>query len=530
MKYLLLLLSLSFSAYARPGSPDCRGDLASAGAVRAQDSGERDRFIAEFAELVFADEIQNQTWIDDALANHPNDIHVLIENSWLKKLNDKILKNKDLVTALTNFHKKLFVEELNALALALKVAPYQDFKSIRLTLADSHRLNELVNAFNRTNQRFYQDERVRAVVRDEDLRESWFRMGLGQSEVQAALAARDARDHGQNGVSYFWDTRLRERLSLKLNRVKELHQWLTDKLQGSTLLVRERDYTGLHLDVFAAARKASSKDIWASLQQIFPSSGLDRETALKILEYAGLVDEFSPSVLVAKRELLTITEAPFGAFSIDFIGLGAENLRGTAKALVKAKDLNDAARLTRFYEREVTKTFEARKASVRAAVLEYFAGQVSIRFSGDDGIIIPEREIILRDRLWLVQKLAQLLSRPYFRMSDITAEGAANPDSSQLITHAESMEKVLRPLLVKHLGAARVEELSLEIFIPDTDHFRKVFLIMNGKKKIPEAEKKVIRNAFPTAVKLVEEAVRKQGLDLEYDPTDIFAIFGKKPF
>jgi hypothetical protein len=501
--------------------------------VRETDESLRQAFIDEFAGLIFAGEAQNQAWIDDALKElAAGDIHVLIENSWMKKLNDKVLKNKDFVTALTNFHKKLFLDELAKLALNLKTRPYQDFKSTRLTLSppvDSAKLAELEAAFRRANQNFYSSPRLKAVLRADDMKESWFRMGVGQSETQAALAARDARDHGNSGgVSYYWDPKVSARFTEKLQRAKSLNAQILERLKGTALLARDRDGLGPALEVFTAARKATPADFLPTLEQIYPGAGLDQNIALMLLEYATLADEFSPSILVAKRELLTIEEAPYGAFSLDFIGLGAENLRSTARALVKAKDLNDAARLTRAFEREVTRAFNARKEMVRAAVDEYFAGQVSMRFSGDDGIIIPQREIALRDQLGLIQKLSLLMPKPYFRMTMINAEGAAHADSSQLITHAESMEKVLRQVLLRDLGPERLGELSLGVFIAGTSNERKVFLMMGVKKTLDESEKKKIRYAFPGAVKIVEDQIRAQGLPIEYEPVEIFAIFGKK--
>lgn len=499
------------------------------------EEGLRQAFIEEYAEMIFADEAQNQAWIDDALKSLSiGDIHALIENSWMKKLNDKIIKNKDLVTALTNFHKKLFLEEFRKRRVPLKLEPYQDFKSTRLTLPatfDSKLLSELEAAFVAANSRFYSDPTLKAILRAEDMRDSWFRMGIGQSETQAALAARDARDNGgANNVSYYWDSKVKDRFTAKLESFKEMHKKILKALANTSLLVKERGWTGPHVDVFAAARKATPENFLQTLRDIFPGQTIDQSTAELILKYSELADEFSPSILVAKRELLTIHDAPFGAFSIDFLGLGAENLRGTVKALVKAKDLNDAVRLTRKHEREITEIFNFRKGLVRAAAYEYFQGQVSMRFSGDDGIIIPGREVTLRDQLHLVQKLAALLPKPYFRMALINAEGAAGNESSQLITHGESIEKELREVLRRKLGGPREREISLEVYITDTGKFRKVFLIMSGKKKLNEEEKKSVRNSFPLAVKTIEEQVRKQGLNIEYDPTEIFAIFGAKPY
>lgn len=534
--FALFLFTISFAAFATEldTKADCRGDLTAAGQSRQDADALRRAFIEEFAEMIFADERQNQIWINDALQSLArNDVHVMIENSWMKKLNDKILKNKDFVTALTNYQKVLFLEELGKRAIKLKLDPYQDFKTTRLTLAepvDAGTLSELEAAFKAANDRFYASPRLVPILRETDLRENWFRMGVGHNENQAALAARHARDHGGKlGISYYWDGKVHAGLETKLKHIKDMHARILARLSDSKLVVTERGWAGLHLDVFAAARKATPEDFLGTLEQMFPGTKLTKSTAKLILNYAELADEFSPSVLVAKREHLVIHDAPHGALSIDFIGLGAENLRGTTKALVKAKDLDHAVKLTRVSEREVTKIFNQRKKMVNLAIQEYFAGEVSMRFSGDDGIIIPGRAVTLRDQLYLVQKLSQLLPRPFFRMAVLNAEGAGMETSSQLITHGESIEKILRQILLRSLGAKRLGEISFSTFIPDIGHFRKVTLIMSGKKDISADEKKILRNSFSTAVKLIEEQVQAQGLMIEYDPNEIFAIFGKRP-
>jgi hypothetical protein len=536
---ILFLLTLFFAmnpaiAKSTGNMALCQVDLESSKQQRAMADKERQEFIAEFADLILADETQNLAWIEDALNTPPGtDIHFIIENAWMKKLNDKVFKNKDLVTALTNYHKTLFREELNRRAPKLKLHPYQDFKSTRPTLSGrvSGSATAVTEAFVQANARFYASKRLRAIIRAEDMKEIGFRLGAGYSESEAALAGRDARDNsGNSNFSLFWDPRVSARLEAKLSTFKNLHQLLIDQLSRTALLVSERGQLGLHLDIFASSRKAKKSDFLATLRQLFPNEKLDQGVADLILKYTQIADEFSPSVLVAKRELLSIHEAPFGAISIDFIGLGAENLRATAQALIQAEDLATAVRLTRTYEREVTAAFEKRKDLVRAAFADYFSGQVNVRFSGDDGVIIPGRAIEFREQLYLVQKLSLIMPRPYFRMAVIDAEGAAYVDSSQLITHGESVEKNMRQILGETLGSESLSDLSIDTFMPDTGKFRKVYLVLGAKKKLTWPQRKIIRAAFERAVETLENQVRAQGLAIEYQATEAYVIFGKKPY
>jgi len=527
---LLIFCASASGAHSRVQQADCQSDLT----LQESRQEARQEFIRRYAEKIYAGETQNQAWIDDALnQTDRRDIHVLVENAWIKKLNDQVFKNKDLVTALTNYHKELFLEELANHPLPVKLDPYQDFKSTRLTLspvAGPAALPQLEQLFKNTNERFSASPVLREILRDEDRAASWFRMGIGRNEAEAALAARHAREHVEaKGFSYFWDSAVQTSFAKKLSEVQAMHVQIIAQLRHSPLVEVNREDPALKLDVFAAARKSSKQEFLAVLRQLFPSAILSQDTAELILRYTQLGDEFSPSVLVAKRELLTVHNAPFGAMSIDFIGLGAENLRGTLSALVSARDLNDAVFRTRQKEREVTRLFDQRKAMVEKTIRDHFAGQVRLRFSGDDGIIVPERELTLRDQLFLIQKLSRLLPQPFFRMAVISADGAADADSSQLMTHGESIEKVLRQMILRDLGAARANQISLQVFIPDTGARRKVFLIMGAKGLLNETEKKTLRNAFPGAVKMVQEQVRAQGHDIEYDGIEIFAIFpGRK--
>jgi hypothetical protein len=241
---------------------------------------------------------------------------------------------------------------------------------------------------------------------------------------------------------------VRENLTRKLARVKELHARVVSELRPLGLAGGE----GLALEVFAEARKAkTAADLRSGIQNLTGGARVEGEVAARVLEYIRAVDEFSPNMLVAKRELLTIHDAPHGAISIDFIGLGAENIQGTAKALIEARDLDDAVRLARLEEREVTRRFNARKSLVERAALEFFGAQASVRFSGDDGIIVPPRAFLMGDQIQFMRKLSSLLPRPFFRMVVLGADGATSSNSSELITQAESIEKKLRAGLLERM-------------------------------------------------------------------------------
>ncbi|MGZ3722481.1 MAG: hypothetical protein ACXVA9_06105 [Bdellovibrionales bacterium] len=486
----------------------------------------RESFVPKFAEKVYASDQENQKWIDVALSAARR-IHVVAENSRLKELNDKIFKNKDLVTALTNFQKELFIEELRKRLPGLAYEFYSDFKSIRLAIAEPVSAEDyatLETVFTEANRRFYASPVLTQITRGMDMSRPWFHMGVGQSADQAALAARYARiDGGAKQIRYYWEPAVKKNLLEKLEIVRALHLELLEELHGTGLA----GTTGLALDVFAEARKATlAEGLGANLSQMSLGAPVSLATAEKILKYLQATDEFSPNMLVAKRETLTIHDAPYGAISLDFIGLGAENLKSTVKALIESSDLEDAVRRTRAEERLVTKLFEQRKTLVRAAVDHFFDGQVTSRFSGDDGVIIPQREFLWSDQLFLIQKLSSLMPRPFFRMAVVNKEAAASANSSQIITHAESVEKKLRTLMLKQFGASLLNEMNFSVAIFDSGAHRKVYLAYGASRVFTEDEKKIFKKMFPQAVLAVQTDVQAQGEKISYEAVDIYAVGG----
>jgi hypothetical protein len=480
----------------------------------------REAFIRQFASQIYATEEENQKWIDESLApGASHGFYVVMENAWLKRLNDQVIKDKDLVTALTNYHKELFLKNLKPALGSMPHDIYSDFKSVRLKvqapLSDSLKIR-LQEMFEITNEEFFTQPLLKNILRAQDLRPEWFTMGVAASADEASSLAED-------GGHMFWDASFENLLENKRQEIQDLEKHLRESFKNTPLL--DPSTSSFTLEVFTHGRKAPSPEKLKELLDFeFPEHPIALPEIESLYRYLRLVDDFSPPLLIAKREILSLQEAPYGAISLDFIGLGAENLRGTARALSGARHLHEVFQRAREEEREVTRLFQQRKLWVRETVESYFQGAVNLRFSGDDGVIVPRRPFEMRDQLLLVQRLSRLMPRPYFRMSFINAQGASSAYSSQLITHAEGIEKILRLLLQRSLGREAIQKIHIGVFNPDVSDQRTVFLVLGLDLPLSQEQKHHIRADFHKAVKMVEEDLRAKGGEIQYEDGEVFAV------
>lgn len=492
------------------------------GEARVQADAFREAVVEKWVKTEISNEAQNQKWIDNEFEHKIRvPLQVIYENALMKPMNAEL--DKDVVTSVTNFNKFNFQEEINRLIPGLRYDLYADYKSVRLAVHDEitpELLAKLEKVFATVNHRFRNDPEMRNVLRASDLEKNWFMMGLGYTADQAALAARVARDlPGPVRIAHFWDPAVRDVLNRKLTEFKKLHKDLLKDLKDSKLLVREDDWMSLHLDVFTAARKAKSVDqLKGSLGEYFPSFVMTDDIALKINRYARLADDFSPSMLVAKRESIAIHDAPYGAISLDFIGLGARNLKATAKALALGETLSQVVDLSREYEREVTREFEKQKAMVRAAIQNYL-GDVVINFSGDDGVVILNRDLTIDELQELMNRLSALQDLPYFRMVHIDGESTKQMPGV-LITHAENMEKEIREMLKQKGAVSLSQKITIQILISESQ----AFLLLSSSVELVEAERNILKRMFPRAVDKIVRDIHRGGGKASYEPMDLYAF------
>jgi hypothetical protein len=259
------------------------------------------------------------------------------------------------------------------------------------------------------------------------------------------------------------------------------------------------------------------------LIQQFPNVLITPAVAAKIREFSRLANEFKPPLFIKDREKLHVSAAPFGAISLDFLGLGAENIRATAQALISAKNLDEALSLARINEQEVTRTFKENQKLIRDEFQTFFNGRVSVRFSGDDGIVIPQVEILHSDLIRFLERLSNKFPIPFFRMTLITKDGAAG-NSSDLITQGEAVEKNLRTLILEESGLGLSNNVTMNVFLFDSDNSRKVVLSLGLRRPLSTREANTLNELFPRAVLNIDSEIRMNGGSLRLEPAYIFAV------
>lgn len=507
--------------------------LATAASCETQVSSARDpeiealrlEFIREWADKDFSTPEQNKNWISEALNNTSiRRIFLQMENWWIKELNHSVIKNKDLVSALTNYQKKFWYEECEKHFKSIVANKYSDFKTEREFFEGGTEIFKSIEAaFASANTRFWNDPKTRQILRAEDLNKPWFALGFGENSDEASLAAKFARKTKRQ-IAYFWDKEVADHFSEQLLKIKELHKEILDLVKDKPLLEFDGKTTNLKLAVFVAARKAhNDNELHRMLIQQFPGVMITPTMATKIGEFCRMADGFTPPLLIESKEKLQVRDAPFGAISLDFLGLGAENIRVTAQALILAKDLKEAIVLARENEQEVTKIFNRNKDIIRREFMAFFRGQVTIRFSGDDGIVIPHVEVLHSDLIRFIEHLSNKFPIPFFRMTLITKEGALG-NSSELITQGEEIEKKLRSKILEKAGLELSNSVTMNVFLFDSGDSRKVVLSLGLRRPLSSAEKSKLKELFPAAVFAVESESGMKGSSLRLEPTDIFAV------
>ncbi len=107
-----------------------------------------------------------------------------------------------------------------------------------------------------------------------------------------------------------------------------------------------------------------------SLIQRYGLTELSSETVRNIQIYSAKVDQFSPDLLIAKREVATLDEAKMGGLSADMVGMGAENLRATGEALAQSKNVTESLAMARQMEQKTTSNFNVQRSDFQRVVAE----------------------------------------------------------------------------------------------------------------------------------------------------------------
>lgn len=464
---------------------------------------------------------QNEKWI--ALAERGTDskkVFLDVENSQMKNLNDS-LKNKNLVTGLTNFHKEILFEklaELQKVNPGLVIDPYSDFKSSRFALSGKipEDINtQLAEVVQEANQEFSEAVKAAGVVSDEAKAAEWFRAGTGQSADQANLAARYSRQAEVNEVQSFQSSLVQKTMESRLSNIESQRASLRTEL-GKTGMVQGETF---HQDVFDIVRKSKGNTEQArdALKNRFALKSLPSDSVKKLESYVNATDEFSPGIYVAKREIAHLNNAAQGGLSVDIIGLGAANLKGTAEALAKGGGLSKTLEQTRLAEKTVTEKFVAQKKYFEEVIKDAVGSdKLKSICSGDDCVAVATAPLTTLEKQKILAGLASSEYSGTYRLAFIPDGVKVIETRNALANHGESMEKILRQTLSTSLEPRKLKGLTFGVDMKTQSLNEGGVKLIIGEAqgaRLTANERKLIQEKFQDAIR----QFNKESKDSRYE-------------
>jgi hypothetical protein len=385
-----------------------------------------------------------------------NTVFLDIQNSKMKYMNDH-LKDKNLVTAVTNARLKTMFDELHAKYpnLAGQTIEYDDFKSGRFGFKFTDGkippgfLGDLRRTMNEAEEKFIAElGEFDVVPKDSNLLppEKWFASGTGLTADEANLACRYAARTCQSNVN-FRDSQVLKNLGGRLTQSETVRGGVMKILRNTNLTERLANGQVIpRLEVFEVYRKATSPADFARRLQESTGQSITASSAQSIMNYLKSVDEWSTGLLIVEeRQSVTFAGSKHNGVTIDVSGMGALNLRELAAAMAGETDVMSAMPKARAAERSATEIFERNKAAIVEAArasLRAKGIEADIRVSGDDIIVLPTNRALDSEALAaLHEAVATSPSSSNVRISAVSA-GAAGADT--LAVSGESLEKAVR--------------------------------------------------------------------------------------
>lgn len=408
-----------------------------------------------------------------------------IELAVLKSLNDTIA-DKDLVTSLLNFHKWIFfrkVEVFKSNHPNLRVFRYSNEKLSSLAIEGSHLksvLPELHTLFVESTTEFAAYIQQANLLRATDIAPAkWFHAGLGETPDQANLAARYSRQKSSlPRIFNFADPEVRLDLEM-LRQTLETHR---KKLEQQISATSMWNGWTLSADAATATRKANSlEELRLGLSPYASEALLTEELLDLLMMYAKEVDEFSPSLRRPEKIIASLVDADHGGLSIDLVGFGGLNLRGTAYALHLSESVSHALVMARQAEHWATRRLQTEFRLIQSAARQAFGSSAfTFKHSGDDAVIVFTRSIPQVQIDYFVQILAnaqihgepiveELLksldedTSPAAKRIAIVPQGVLAETRSEIAVHCELIEKILRKKLRSKLNSVTLKGLLFAV-------------------------------------------------------------------
>ena len=478
----------------------------------------------------------------DHAAKNGDVIYFNAQNSVQKKLNDEIIKDKDMVDAINNsFFSKLNKNLNDFPELKAKLSgKYVGFKDndLRLVLKPGERASiekQLAALYQKTNKEFVEEFEKLGLTKlisprtDEVVDvSSWFLSGTGKTALEANMASRSARTAGFNMGSartlnfsermdlIHSDIMAIEQLRISLaGSQKLIKNGIMEKLPGGEVIPSEK-----MIEILRQTKLSECADmaeyvakVKAKVKNQF-NSDIDAKHVEDLNSYFQRSDSLSPPIYERERVIINLSEADHGLVSVDFTSVGVDNayeqMRGLAAVNYgqkdKAKLIDDA--FTKVQDHVDNVTQEMNEAKRFFTVASKKPNEATIpKFSGDDGMVMPKADWSYTEKIELIEKLSRFKNPSKFRVTFARskfANGKKIPaeERSIRIVRAEKIEKEIRAEVIGALKIPR-ERAKKMIFAIDVEPNAvggRYNLLVGGERTTPE-ENKMILDAFTKALK-----------------------------
>lgn len=416
---------------------------------------------------------------------------IVQENAVLKQMNDLrafLNGDKDLATALSNLHHRIFLEiveqnrslkeaivaigtETKTNALALNTSDPMVLEGFRQALVESN--NRFANLMNSgILGSIYQPTELRAGIARDPF--NWFQAAIGSNFEEASQAARINRGRavfGTTEVPTYGEvsgllaerfSRLRSsqtQLQQMASQSFELRRFMTTGPNGQLVLSNRtvdvlRSTLGRYAD--RPTDEVFLRDMGEAFQRSFRFRPSD-EQMLAMRDFYNFHNDLAPALVPSPRSLPDITQAVHGVVSFDRAQMGAMNIAEQMARTADARSYEDFIRQAREAERTVTREVQRWRDEATERSRQWLSGPTSrermpssaIGFSGEDGLAIPQRPIGEYELTGLMRTFLQD-SRPavsrltFLEPRNMAGQAIPAADRSAWIQRAESLEKELR--------------------------------------------------------------------------------------
>ena len=467
-------------------------------------------------------------------------IYFDVENSVQKTLNDTVFVDKSAVDAINNSFFEKFNTNLRANKdlMSRLEGEYKDYKSYRLRLVlkpgdDAAKYEQmLADLYKKSNGEFAEDLAKRKIAdkippRNDGLNTTtgWFLSGAGDSAIDANMAARAARETRNNKMAHFRDHTLK--INEELNSIEKLRETLaTDKILSAAKIM-ETTSEGKSIpsksmlnilrkikpDDFSTVEEYLAK-IREKTKNIFGVT-LDNNTLINLTNYFKKVDAISPPMFSPERVLINLERAKFGIVSIDFAGVGVENvyhqMKGLSETELKQSPeicIREGFKRMQDGVDQVTKKMDHAKDTFSDSVSKIEGKKGTPQFSGDDGIHMPlDRKWDEKDKVELVNNLSRSNDPSKFRVTFVEThypDGSSIPsyERSKRIVRAETLEKDIRAQII---GLEKISDAEAKKFISAIDYAPDsagggVFNVIIGGKDFSQKEIDLIQKSIDSAL------------------------------